>query len=402
MLRLISFVVILATSMCAGARAEMNGTLRVGVLNDMSSVYADFQGPGSVVAAQLAVEDFAALSQRKIEVLSADHQNKPDIGASIARRWLDVDGVDVIADLPNSAVALAVADIVRDENKVLIGSGAGTALLTGAKCSPNTVHWTYDTWAMGHGLARGVLAQGGKSWFFVTADYAFGHDLEKQASDEVLASDGKVLGAVRHPIGTNDFSSYLLQAQASGAQVVAMANAGGDTVNAIKQTSEYRLGERQKIVALIFDLQSVPALGLSTAQGLTALNAFYWDTNDQTRTWSQRYQARHPKKMMPNHMQAGVYSSLLHYLKAVEKVGSPADGRAVVAAMKSMPTDDPLFGQGQIREDGRKIHPMYLLQVKTPSESKSEWDVFKLVGTIPADKAFRPLNEGNCPLVKQN
>jgi branched-chain amino acid transport system substrate-binding protein len=402
MLRLISFVVILAASMCAAAQAEVNGTLRVGVLNDMSSVYADFQGPGSVVAAQLAVEDFAALSQRKIEVLSADHQNKPDVGASIARRWLDVDGVDVIVDLPNSAVALAVADIVRDKNKVLIGSGAGTALLTGAKCSPNTVHWTYDTWAMGHGLARGVLAQGGKSWFFVTADYAFGHDLEKQASDEVLASDGKVLGAVRHPIGTNDFSSYLLQAQASGAQVVAMANAGGDTVNAIKQASEYRLGERQKIVALIFDLQSVPALGLPTAQGLTALNAFYWDMNDKTRTWSQRYQARHPKKMMPNHMQAGVYSGLLHYLKAVEKVGSPADGRAVVAAMKAMPTDDPLFGHGEIREDGRKIHPMYLLQVKTPADSRSEWDVFKIIGTIPADKAFRPLNEGNCPLVKQN
>jgi branched-chain amino acid transport system substrate-binding protein len=402
MLRLISFVVILATSICAAAQAEMNETLRVGVLNDMSSVYADFQGPGSVVAAQLAVEDFAALSQRKVEVLSADHQNKPDVGASIARRWLDVDGVDVIVDLPNSAVALAVADIVRDKNKVLIGSGAGTALLTGAKCSPNTVHWTYDTWAMGHGLARGVLAQGGKSWFFVTADYAFGHDLEKQASDEVLASDGKVLGAVRHPIGTNDFSSYLLQAQASGAQVVAMANAGGDTVNAIKQASEYRLGERQKIVALIFDLQSVPALGLPTAQGLTALNAFYWDMNDKTRTWSQRYQARHPKKMMPNHMQAGVYSGLLHYLKAVEKVGSPADGRAVVAAMKAMPTDDPLFGHGEIREDGRKIHPMYLLQVKTPADSRSEWDVFKIIGTIPADKAFRPQNEGNCPLIKQN
>jgi branched-chain amino acid transport system substrate-binding protein len=231
MLRVVPFVVILAVSMCAPAQAEENGTLRVGVLNDMSSVYADFQGPGSVVAAQLAVEDFAAKSHRKIEVLSADHQNKPDVGASIARRWVDVDGVDVILDVPNSAVALAVADIVRDKNKVFIGSGAGTALLTGAKCSPNTVHWTYDTWSMGHGLARGVLAQGGKSWFFVTADYAFGQDLEKQASDEILGSDGKVVGAVRHPIGTNDFSSYLLQAQASGAQVVAMANAGGDTVN---------------------------------------------------------------------------------------------------------------------------------------------------------------------------
>jgi branched-chain amino acid transport system substrate-binding protein len=388
---------------CGPALAETDGTLRIGVLNDMSSVYADFQGPGSVVAAQLAAEDFAKQSKRKVEILSADHQNKPDIGASIARRWLDVDGVDVIVDLPNSAVALAVADIVREKNKVMIGSGAGTALLTGAKCSPNTVHWTYDTWAMGHGVARGVLAQGGKTWFFITADYAFGQDLEKQATDEVVASGGKVLGAVRHPIGNNDFSSYLLQAQASGAEVVALANAGGDTVNAVKQAAEYKLGDKQKVVALIFDLQSVPALGLASAQGLVALNAFYWDTNAETRAWSQRYQDRHSKKMKPNHMQAGVYAALSHYLKAVEKVGSPADGRAVVAAMKAIPTDDPLFGPGTIREDGRKIHPMYLLQVKSPAESKSEWDVFKVVDTIPADKAFRPLNDGGCPLIaKQN
>jgi branched-chain amino acid transport system substrate-binding protein len=398
---LIRFALAFALLPCAVASAEMNGTLRVGVMNDMSSVYADFQGPGSVLAAQMAVEDFAKQSKRKVEVLSADHQNKPDIGAGIARRWLDVEGVDMIIDLPNSAVALAVADIVREKNKVVIGSGAGTALLTGAKCSPNTVHWTYDTWALGHGLGRGVLAQGGKSWFFITADYAFGHDLEKQATDEVLASGGKIVGSVRHPLGTNDFSSFLLQAQASKAQVIALANAGGDTVNTIKQATEFKIGDKQRIAALIFDLQGVPAIGLKTAQGLTALNAFYWDMNDQTRAWSKRYQERHPKKQMPNHMQAGVYAGVLHYLKAVEKVGSPADGRAVVAAMKAMPTDDPLFGKGTIREDGRKIHPMYLLQVKTPAESKGEWDVFKVVGTIPADKAFRPLNEGDCPLVKK-
>ena len=381
------------------ALAETNGTLRIGVLNDMSSVYADFQGPGSVVAAQLAVEDFAKQSKRKIEVISADHQNKPDVGAGIARRWFDVEGVDLIIDLPNSAVALAVSDIAKEKNKVVIGSGAGTALLTGAKCSPNFVHWTYDTWSMGHGIARGVLDKGGKTWFFITADYAFGHDLEKQATDEILASGGKIVGRVRHPLGTNDFYSFILQAQASKADVVALANAGGDTVNTIKQAADFKVSPNQKIVALIFDLQSVPAIGLEKAQGLTALNAWYWDASDQNRAWSKRYQDRHPKKMMPNHMQAGVYSAVLHYLKAVDKVGSPADGRAVVAAMKAMPTDDPLFGKGTIRADGRQIHPMYLLQVKTPAESKSEWDVFKVVGTIPADKAFRPLNDGGCPLV---
>ena len=381
------------------ALAEMNGTLRIGVLNDMSSVYADFQGPGSVVAAQLAVEDFAKQSKRKIEVISADHQNKPDVGVGIARRWFDVEGVDMTIDLPNSAVALAVSDIAKEKNKVVIGSGAGTALLTGAKCSPNFVHWTYDTWSMGHGVARGVLDKGGKTWFFITADYAFGHDLEKQATDEILASGGKIVGGVRHPLGTNDFSSFILQAQASKADVVALANAGGDTVNSIKQAADFKVSPNQKIVALIFDLQSVPAIGLEKAQGLTALNAWYWDASDQNRAWSKRYQDRHPKKMMPNHMQAGVYSAVLHYLKAVDKVGSPADGRAVVAAMKAMPTDDPLFGKGTIRADGRQIHPMYLLEVKTPAESKSEWDVFKVVGTIPADKAFRPLNDGGCPLV---
>ena len=305
----------------------------------------------------------------------------------------------MIVDVPNSAVALAVADIARDKNKVFIGSGAGTALLTGAKCSPNTVHWTYDTWAMGHGVARGLLQQGGKTWFFVTADYAFGDDLQKQASEEVNAEGGQVLGSVRHPLGTSDFSSFLLQAQASKAQVVGLANAGGDTVNTIKQAGEFNLGAQQKIVALIFDLQSVPALGLKTAQGITALNAFYWDLNDQTRAWSKNYQERHPKKDMPNHMQAGVYSATMDYLAAVDKVGSPTDGRAVVAAMKQSPDDDPLFGHVVIRPDGRAVHSMYLLQVKAPDESKDEWDVFKVTATIPAEQAFRPLDQGGCPLV---
>jgi branched-chain amino acid transport system substrate-binding protein len=388
---------------CVPAFAEMNGTVRIGVLNDMSGVYSDFQGPGSVVAAQLAAEDFATGSKRKVEILSADHQNKPDVGAAIARRWFDVDGVDMIIDVPNSAVALAVSDIAKEKNKVFIGSGAGSAVLTGARCTPNTVHWTYDTWSLGHTLARAVLQQGGKSWFFITADYAFGHDLEKQASDEVIAEGSKVLGSVRHPLGTNDFSSFLLQAQSSGSQIIALANAGGDTVNTIKQAGDFGIREKQRLVALIFDLQSVPPIGLSAAQGLQAVNAFYWDMNDQTRAWSKRYQERHPKKAMPNHMQAGVYSGALDYLRAVEKVGSPDDGQAVVAAMKATSAEDPLFGHVEIREDGRAIHPMYLLEVKTPAESKGEWDVFKIVATIPGEQAFRSLNEGGCPfIVKQH
>jgi branched-chain amino acid transport system substrate-binding protein len=399
MLRAIHIAAFAFAASCVPALAEMNGSVRIGVLNDMSGVYSDFQGPGSVVAAQLAAEDFAKQSKRKVEILSADHQNKPDVGATIARRWIDVEGVDMIIDVPNSAVALAVSDIVKEKNKVLIGSGAGTALLTGAKCSPNTVHWTYDTWSLGHTLAQAVLQQGGRSWFFITADYAFGHDLEKQASEAVIAGGGKVLGSVRHPLGTSDFSSFLLQAQASGAQVIALANAGGDTVNTIKQAGDFNIREKQRLVALIFDLQIVPAIGLNAAQGLQAVNAFYWDMNDQTRAWSKRYQERHPKKAMPNHMQAGVYSGALDYLRAVDKVGSPNDGQAVVAAMKATPDDDPLFGHVVIREDGRAIHPMYLLEVKTPGESKSEWDVFKIVATIPGEQAFRSLNEGGCPLV---
>ena len=327
MLKFATITAALFSLLSSPAGAEMNGTIRIGVLNDMSSVYAAFQGPGSVVAAQLAAEDFAKHSKRKVEILSADHQNKPDIGAAIARQWFDVDGVDMIIDVPNSAVALAVADIAREKNKVFIGSGAGTALLTGAKCSPNTVHWTYDTWALGHGLARGVVQQGGKTWFFVTADYAFGHDLEKQGADQVLADGGRVLGSVRHPLGTNDFSSFLLQAQASGAQVIALANAGGDTVNTIKQAAEFKIGEKQKIVALIFDLQSVPALGLVTAQGITALNAFYWDMNDQTRAWSRRYQERYSKERDAQ-SHAGRRLFRYHGLSASGRAGRLARRRA--------------------------------------------------------------------------
>ena len=393
---------VFAAALAVGsAQAEMAGATRIGVLNDLSSVYADFQGQGSVIAAQMAVEDFAKNSPRKAEVLSADHQNKPDIGASIARRWFDAEGVDVIVDVPNSAVALAVNELARDMNKVLIGSGAGSAVLTGARCTPNTVHWTYDTWAYGHSLGRAIIAQGGKTWFFITADYAFGHDLEKQAADEVTASGGRVLGAVRHPIGASDFSSFLLQAQASGAEIVAFANAGGDLTNSLKQAAEFGLtGGKQKLVGLIFGITNIPALGLKATAGLQSIAPFYWDFNEGTRAWSRKFQERHPKKMMPNDMHAGVYASVLHYLKAVDRVGSAQDGKAIVAAMKAMATDDPLFGKGEIRIDGRKLHPMYLLEVKKPEESKSDWDYLKVVATIPPERAFRPLEAGGCPLAK--
>jgi branched-chain amino acid transport system substrate-binding protein len=380
--------------------AQAQQPIRIGVMNDQSSVYADFQGKGSVLAAQMAVEDYGGKAAgRKVEVISADHQNKPDVGSSIARRWLDEDGVDMIADLPNSAVALAVSEVVRQKNKVMIGSGAGTSELTGSKCSPNTVHWTYDTWAYGHSLARAVAQRGGKSWFFITADYAFGHDLERQATDQLLKEGGKVVGGVRTPLGTPDFSSFLLQAQSSGAQVVALAVAGGDTTNSLKQAAEFGLPAKQSMVSLIFTLNNVPALGLKASQGVLTVNPFYWDMNEATRAFSQRFRKRSHNNAMPNDMQAGVYSAVLHYLKAVDRVGGAADGKAVVAAMKAIPTDDPLFGKGSIREDGRKLHPMYLLQVKSPEESKGDWDFYKVISTIPAEQAFRPMSEGNCPLV---
>lgn len=383
--------------------AQAQEPVRIGVMNDMSSVYADYQGPGSVLAAQLAVEDFGGtVLGRKIEVVSADHQNKPDIGAGIARQWLDTGGINVIVDLPNSAVALAVNDIVRDKNAVMLASGAGTALLTGARCTPNTVHWTYDTWAYGHGVAKALMTGGAKTFYFITADYAFGHDLEKQASDEIVANGGKVIGTARHPIGISDFSSFLLQAQSSGAEVVLFANAGGDQSNALKQSVEFNLAAKQKVAGLIFGVNNVPGLGLEVSKNILLLNPFYWDMNDQTRAWAKRYQQRHHKKQMPNDMHAGVYSAVLHYLKAVAKVGNAKDGKAIVAAMKEMPTDDPLYGKGTIRADGRKIHPMYLFRVKTPQESKGDWDYFQLVSTIPADQAFRPMKDGGCPLVAKN
>jgi branched-chain amino acid transport system substrate-binding protein len=381
----------------AGAQAP---AVKIGVLNDQSSVYADSQGIGSVIAAQFAVDDYAGPLGVKAEVVSADHQNKVDVGATIARNWYEVQGVDVIMDVPNSAVALAVNVLARDLNKVLIGSGAGTADLTGKACTPNTVHWTYDAWELGHGFAKAIYARGGRKWFFLSADYAFGKDLEGNAAEEVTALGGEVLGAVRAPLGASDFSSYLLRAQASGADTIAFANAGGDLTNALKQAAEFGLVGKVRMPGFVFQINNIQALGLAASQGVLALSPFYWDQDEASRAFAKRFQAKHPRKIMPNDMQAGVYSATVHYLKAVAAVKDGHDGRAVVAKMKELPTSDPLFGDGTIRADGRKIHPVHLYETKKPAESTGDWDYFRQVSTVPADQAFRPLAAGGCPLVK--
>jgi len=376
--------------------------IRIAVLNDQSGPYATPTGMGSVVAARLAVEDAGGrVGGVPVEVLSADHQNKPDVGSSIVREWIDRDGVDAILDVPTSSVALAVNEIVRAKDKVLLVSGGGTADLTGKACSPNTIHWTYDTWALANTTGRAVVQAGGDTWFFLTVDYAFGHALERDVTSVVKASGGRVLGAVRHPLNTADFSSFLLQAQASKAKVVGLANAGGDTSNAIKQAAEFGIVRGgQKLAALLALITDVHALGLPAAQGLQLTEAFYWDMNDQSRAWSRRFAQSHNGNM-PTMIQAGVYSAVWHYLKARSQLPPDAAGKAVVAKMKELPTDDPIFGKGAIREDGRKIHPMYLFEVKKPSEAKGPWDHYKLVNSIPAGEAFRPMDQGDCPLVKK-
>jgi branched-chain amino acid transport system substrate-binding protein len=312
-----------------------------------------------------------------------------------------VDGVDMIVDVPNSAIALAINGLAREKNKVLIGSGAGTSELTGKSCSPNTVHWTYDTYSLGRSLGKALTAQGAKKWFFITADYAFGKDLEKNAADAVLANGGEVVGTARHPIGATDFSSFIVQAQNSGADVIGLANAGDDLSNSIKQAGDFGVASKQRIAALIANVNNIQGLGLPASQGLQVVTGYYWDLNEGTRAFAKRFQERHPRKNMPNDMQAGVYASVLHYLKAVEQAKSADDGRVVVAAMKTIPTDDPLFGKGTIRADGRKMHPMHLFTTKTPQESKGPWDFYNLVRSIPAEEAFRPLAEGGCPLASQ-
>ena len=395
-----------AAALSAGAaQAQISdGVVKIGVLSDMSSLYTDLAGAGSIVAAKLAVED-SGIEKRgvKVEIVSADHQNKADVGSAIARQWYDTDKVDVIVDVPNSGVALAVNQITKEKGKAFLVSGAASSDLTGKACSPNTIHWAYDTWMLANGTGSAIVKSGGDTWFFLTADYAFGHALEADTEAVVLKNGGKVLGKVRAPINTQDFSSFLLQAQASKAKIVGLANAGGDTTNSIKQAAEFGIVKGgQNLAGLLVFLTDVHSLGLPTAQGLIVTNTFYWDTNDQTRAFAKRFSAL-DKGIYPTMVHAGVYSAVLHYLKAVEALKSD-DGTKVIAKMKEMPTDDPLFGKGTIRVDGRKIHPAYLVEVKKPSESKGPWDYYKVRATIPADQAFRPLKnekgEPYCPLVK--
>ncbi|HSZ64798.1 MAG TPA: ABC transporter substrate-binding protein [Xanthobacteraceae bacterium] len=397
----IASVALVAAAVFVGTAAQAEDlNVKIGVMSDMSGLYADLGGPGSVAAAKLAIEDFnPAAHGMKVEVVTGDMQNKPDVGANLARQWFDVDHVDMIVDVPNSGVALAVNEVAREKNKVFIVSGAASSDLTGAKCSPDTIHWTYDTWMLANGTGKALVKSGGDTWFFLTADYAFGHALERDTTAVVLANGGKVLGSVSHPLNTSDFSSFLLQAQASKAKVIGLANAGGDTINSIKQGAEFGITSGgQQFAGLLVFISDVNSLGLKTAQGLVMTETWYWDMTDANRAWTKRWQAQMPGKW-PTMVHAGVYSAVTHYLKAVAALKSTADGKTVVAKMKDIPTDDPLFGKGTVRADGRKIHPAYLFEVKKPEESKYAGDYYKLRATIPADEAFRPLKDGNCPLV---
>ena len=398
MKQLIGMTALAAVWLGGPAHAQVN--VKIGVLSDVSSLYSDIGGAGSVAAAKLAIADYTAHDKdMKVDLVSADHQNKPDIGSSIANQWYDLDKVDLIVDVPNSGVALAVSEITRQKNKTFIVSGAAASDLTGPKCNANTVHWTYDTWMLANGTGKALVKTGGDTWFFLTADYAFGHALERDTAAAVEANGGKVLGKVRHPLNTNDFSSFLLQAQSSKAKIIGLANAGGDTINSIKQGAEFGIVKGgQKFAGLLVFASDVNALGLQTAQGLTLTETWYWDANDNNRTWTKRWQQERSGKF-PTMVQAGVYSGVTHYLKAVAALKSAGDGKATVAKMKELGTDDPLFGKGTIRADGRKIHDAYLFEVKTPSESKHAGDFYNVRATIPAAEAFRPLKEGGCPLV---
>jgi branched-chain amino acid transport system substrate-binding protein len=386
------------------ARAQAANTIRIGVLNDQSGTYRDLSGPGSTHAVRLAIQE-SGLAARgiNVEVVQADHQNRPDVGSTVVRQWIDRDGIDVVVDVPTSSVALAVNNLVREKNKVYLNSGAATSDLTGSACSPNTVHWTYDTWMLARSTGGAMVRAGGQSWFFVTADYAFGHALERDTADFVRAAGGRVLGSVRTPFpGTTDFSSFLLQAQSSRAQVVGLANAGGDTINSIKQAAEFGLtrGGRVKLAGLLVFITDVHSLGLPTAQGLVLTETFYWDLNDRTRALTNRLGAM-PGGNKPTMVQAGCYASVLHYLKAVSDMGvaaAKASGSDAVARMKAMPCDDDAFGPGSIRADGRKLHPSYLFEVKAPAESRAPWDYYKLLGTTTAADSFRPLADGGCAL----
>jgi branched-chain amino acid transport system substrate-binding protein len=388
----------------ASLAVAQDKNVKIGALSDQSGLYADLGGPGSTLAAQMAAEDSGLMAKGwKIEIISGDHQNKPDIGTTLARQWFDVDKVDTIVDVPNSGVALAVNTVIKEKNGVYINSGAATSDLTNAQCSPNTVHWTYDTYMLAHTTGQALVKAGGDTWFFLTADYAFGAALERDTTAVITANGGKIAGGVKHPLNTSDFSSFLLQAQSSKAKIIGLANAGGDTTNSIKQAAEFGIVKGgQKLAALLLFLTDVKAIGLETAQGLNFTETFYWDMNDQTRAFSKKFAARMKNGAPPTMVQAGVYSGLIHYFKALEALGgNPHDGIKVVEKMKSIPTDDPLFGKGEIQPNGRTIHSAYLFEVKKPSESKSPWDFYKLVGTVPGDQAFTPLADSKCPLLKK-
>src|SRR4051795_3130039 len=392
-----------ATSAFAQDKGQ-DKSVTIGVLNDMSSLYADIGGPGAVAAVNMAVEDSGLRAKGwKIDVISGDHQNKPDVGVNIARQWIDTQKDAVIADTPNSGVELAVSNVVKEKNAVLLNNGGASADLTGKACNANTISYSYDTYMLANGTGKALTKAGGDTWFFLTADYAFGAALERDTTAVVTANGGKVLGGLKHPLNTSDFSSFLLQAQNSKAKIVGLANAGGDTTNTIKQAAEFGIVEGgQKLAALLLFINDVHSLGLKTAHGLTFTESFYWDLNDGTRAWSKRFQEKVANHAMPSMTQAGNYAAVLHYLKALEALGgNPHDGAKVVAKMKEIPTDDPLFGKGPLREDGRRMVPAYLFEVKKPEESKGPWDYYKQIATIAAEDAAKPLKDSECPLVKK-
>lgn len=399
---LLTAAIALAAGISSAQAQVSDNVVKIGVLNDQSGAYADLSGKGSVTAAQMAVEDFGGkVLGVPIEVVSADHQNKPDVGASIVNQWIDTEKVDIVVDVPTSSVALAVQEITKNKNRVHLNSTAGSSDLTGSKCSPTGIHYTYDTYALAKGTGSALVQEGGDSWFFITADYAFGHSLEKDTSAAVIAAGGKVLGAVRHPFpGTTDFSSFLLQAQGSGAKVVGFANAGADTINSIKQAGEFGLvASGQRLAGLLVFISDIHSLGLKTAQGLVITTGFYWDQNDETRAWSKRFAEKHGGKM-PTMVQAGVYSGVMHYLKAIEAAKTD-EAKAVVAKMKETPINDFFAKGGVIREDGRMVHDMLLVQVKKPEESKGPYDYYKILRVIPGKDAYRPMDKQyGCSLVK--
>jgi len=402
MARFLAGVALVAlTSGTALAQGKISGdTVKIGVLNDRSGLYADLGGEGSAVAARMAAEEMGGkVLGKTIEVIVADHQNKPDIGSNVARQWIDQDGVDVIVDVPNSGVALAVQEVTKTKQKVFLALGPATSRLTGDACSPYTFHWAYDTYALAVGTGRTIVEQGGKKWFFLTADYAFGHQLEADTSAVVKKAGGTVVGAVRHPLNTADFSSFLLQAQGSGADIIGMANAGGDTINTIKQASEFGLQQsgKQKLAGLLLFLSDVHALGLQVSQGLELTTGYYWDLNDDTRGWAKKYMEKTGK--MPTMVQAGTYSAVRHYLKAIEAAGTD-EGPAVAEKMRATPVNDSFAKNGKILGNGRMVHDMYLARVKKPADSKGPWDYYQIIKTIPGDEAFQNPKESGCPLTK--